>query len=296
MAASVIERYDSRQLSGRTVTYRYTVVGTDDLDEVLNVLDNEAPEQLSNGFPRGEPSCRPIGGTMWECEIPYSASGSQTSNDIGADPGPQVGADGLTDGGGNVAGGANPSDPVDVGMSFSTGGGTIRITQALEHIASYAPTGKTAPDHHGAINVQPDGTVDGVEVLSAKGSFNLKRSVPNMTVGYFIRAISKTAMVNHDGWKGFGIREVLFEGVDGSWNGKAWDLTFHFGYMPTRVIRGADIGPDWPNIRKRGWDYLWMEYETVDDSSSDPKKTVRRPFAAHVERVYHSESFQDFQL
>ena len=49
---------------------------------------------------------------------------------------------------------------------FETGGGTQHITQSIETIASYAPAGKTAPDHKGAIGVGTDNAVEGCDIES----------------------------------------------------------------------------------------------------------------------------------
>lgn len=296
MASSIHERFDSRSHSGNTTTYKYVVVGTDDLDEVRNLVETESPEALSDGSPRGDISADPQGGQMWLAEVAYSPRERQTSSDAGADPGPQPGADGTVgEGNGNVAPGANANDPLDTGISFSTGGGTVRLFTSIATVASHAPVGRTAPDHKRSINVQPDGTIEGVEVLAPKGSFVMTRRVPRLTAGYFFNAMSSTATINADPWKGFWSREVLFEGIEGSYKGGGdgkWDLTYHFGYSPNRPV--ALDG--WTPFMKRGWDYIWFEYETIEDTTASPKKTTRRPFAAHVEQVYHTKDFNEFQL
>ena len=303
--AVITEAYGSRAKSSNTVTYLYSVVGTDDLDEVLNLIDTTAPDKLADGSARGTPSCRPHGSgstsTFWMCEVPYSTNEKETDATLGAAPTPEPPGTGgsASDVGGNVAEGANASDMLQdlfgTSFNFSTGGGTVRIFQSLENYTNHAPIGQTPPDHKGAIGVQPDGTVEGVEVLSPKGSFSMSRKVQNLTVGYFKAAMAATARTNLNNWKGFWRTEVLFEGLDGSYRADAnamWDLTWHFGYSPATAI---DL-VGWDRIGKRGWHYIWFEYEDVDDAAAVPKKKTRRPFAAHVERVYHEFDFEKFRL
>lgn len=303
MAASIGERFNSRARSGTTTTYRYYVAGTDDLDEVLNIVDTTAPTRLGS-LPRGDISADPQGGGLWHCDVPYSAAQNEASEELGADPGPQPGEDGtVQDGGGNPVG-MSGAEPLETGISFSTGGGTIRIQRAIEHIADYAPIGQTAPNFGGLINVTGSGanqTVEGVEVKSPQGSFQFRKQVRRLTVGYFMRVLAMTAKTNHDPWKGFGMQEVLFEGVDGTFAGtgdaanEKWDLTFHFGYSPTVYgLEGLPAG--WPGIVKRGWHYIWFRWGTVEDASADPPVAVQRLLSAHVEKVYKTDFFDKLQL
>jgi hypothetical protein len=52
-------------------------------------------------------------------------------------------------------------------FSFDTTGGRQKITQSLQTIAKYAPSGKTAADHKGTIGVTDHG-VEGCEIVVPK--------------------------------------------------------------------------------------------------------------------------------
>lgn len=175
-------------------------------------------------------------------------------------------------------------------FSLDISSGTKHITHAKVHIGSYAPPGKTAPDFGGAINVDSENKVNGVDVTSCSLSFSEKHYFTNSKMtNAFKRTLGDLAgCVNNGSFKGWAAGEVLFIGASGSRRGKTskdkWEITFRFN-----VSRNAtNIHVDDITIpSKRGWDYLWVLYANNVDQNRLTKKAV----AAYVEQVYDYANF-----
>lgn len=176
-------------------------------------------------------------------------------------------------------------------ISFSTGGGTKHITQAISNVSNYAPAGKTAPDHKGAINVQADGTVQGLDIDCPKFEWSETHVLASGTVNdlYIAQLAALTGCTNNATFRGFMAGEVLFLGAEGTRRSDgAWEITFKFSQSPT----GANLAiGDITVTVKAGWDYLWIEYEEVKDDTANPPRMVSRPLAAHVEKVFETGAF-----
>ena len=94
-----------------------------------------------------------------------------------------------------------------------------------------------------------------------------------------------SAPVNNAAWRVWSPGEVRILGVSGSPSGENQvELNFNFAAEPN--ITGLEIGTI-TGIDKRGWDYLWVEYDTTVAAL----RMVKRPFAVHVEQVYGYGNF-----
>lgn len=182
----------------------------------------------------------------------------------------------------------------DSSFSFDTSGGTQHITQSLSTINRYAPSGKTAPDHKGAIGVTSD-SVEGVDITTPVYTWSethyLSDSV--MTLGYRGSLFSLTGRVNSASFKGMAADECLFLGAAGSQRGSGedWEINFRFAGSPnkTNITIGTITG-----IAKKGWEYLWVEY--ANDLDPAAKRMVKTPLAAHVEKVYEDGDFSILEI
>jgi hypothetical protein len=174
-------------------------------------------------------------------------------------------------------------------FSFDTTGGSQHITQAESHVASYAPAGASAPDHKGAIGVTSSG-VEGVDITVPVYSWSETHFITaaNLTGTYRGLLHSLTGKVNNSTFKGFDAGECLFLGASANWSDDDIGamVTFKFAGSPNRtnLTVGTITG-----IAKKGWEYVWIEYEQAEDSSAS--KMVSRPIAAHVEQVYEYGDF-----
>ena len=176
--------------------------------------------------------------------------------------------------------------------TFDTGGGNQKITQSPV-VASYAPSGATAPDFQGAINVSDD-RVEGVDVVSPVFQFSETHRVTDTFVlaGYKQVLFGLTGCVNNATFKGLAAGECLFLGASGTKRGlDAWSITYRFAGSPN--VTGLTIG-DITGVDKLGWDYLWVRYADFPDSFA--YCLVKRPIAAYVHRVYTPADFSDLGI
>lgn len=172
--------------------------------------------------------------------------------------------------------------------TFDTGGGTTRITQSLTTVATYAPSGSTAPNFQGAIGVSED-RVEGVEIGTRAYEWTETHSfLPSqITQGYIATLRNMTFTYNDAPFREFMGGEVLFMGATGGIRGgDLFRLTYRFASSENVVDQ--TIG-DITGVAKAGWDYLWVRYHDVEDGTA--KALVKRPRSCHVERVYQPSDF-----
>jgi hypothetical protein len=176
-------------------------------------------------------------------------------------------------------------------FSFDISAGTKHITHSKETVFSAAAEpGETAPDYGGAINVNQDNKIDGVDIVNSVFSFSEKHYFSNSKMdNTFKRQIaSLVGTVNDSTFKQWEAGELLFMGATGSRRGKTskdkWEVTFRFAVsMNASNIEVGDITVP----SKNGWDYLWVKYANDVNDNMLTKKIE----AVYVERVYDYESF-----
>ena len=177
--------------------------------------------------------------------------------------------------------------------TFSTGGGTQHITQSLETVSTYAPSGLTAPDFEGAIGVSGD-RVEGVDIPVRTYQFSETHRFTDTFVasGFKLTLFTLTGCYNNATFKGFAAGECMFLGATGSKRGvDAWSITFNFACTPN--ISGATVGSI-TGISKLGWHHLWIRYADYVDGFA--YCLVPRPIAAYVERVAEPADFSDLSI
>jgi hypothetical protein len=126
----VIEKFDSRKISqtaqGKTLTRLWLVTGTDDEDEVYQLLRAASVVVVGN-MVRSAISADPLGGGVWNGTVEYSSNrdDSQAAGEtpIAPDPeqtpGPETPLNSAEEGGFNA-----------VTIGFDTSGGTAHVTQS----------------------------------------------------------------------------------------------------------------------------------------------------------------------
>lgn len=172
--------------------------------------------------------------------------------------------------------------------SFDTTGATAKITQSLETVARYAPSGETAEDYKGAIGVTDSG-IDGCDIVIGTFKFSRVRTYAGdvLADGYASILKALTGKVNNAPFCGQAVGEVLFAGAKGSKKGSSpWKLSYDF--IGSENQTGIVVGPI-TGISKSGHQYLWVRYEETDDAAAH--RHVKRPRSAYVERVYRSANF-----
>ena len=179
-------------------------------------------------------------------------------------------------------------------FAFDTGGGTKHINQSLKTDGRYP---NTAPDFAGAIGVDNEGNVNGVDVTMPVLNFTETHTLNGgrVTTSYKKTLAALTGTVNSGSFRGFSRGEVLFLGASGTKRSKKasapWEITYRFAVSPNQA--GLQVG-DIKVSRKYGWDYLWVRY--ADKVAEGGKNVVKKPVAAYVEMVYPEGDFGNLGL
>lgn len=276
MAIEIIEQ-PGRSLSGDTYERRYLVTGTMSDTEARDAVLGEAP-LVYGSLRRDDVRVEELRGRVghWLAEVSYIS--------------------------------ADIAEPVtgDQWFSMSSRVETTRITRSRETVGTFAPSGETAVDYGNLIGVTPDG-VDGVDIQVPIYSFTVdKYLAPNIGAdANYIRDITRLiATVNKDPFSVrtamdetgstivFEPHEVLLLGASAGRRGdQPWEFRFEFAASPN--IDDLDISGI-AGIVKRGWDYLWLRYETFEDSAQ--RVLLRKPIAAYVEQVYGEGDFNRLRI
>jgi len=180
--------------------------------------------------------------------------------------------------------------------NFNVGTEPLHITEAYSQ-TNY-PEGQTEPNKRSKIiGLQPDGSVDGVDVIVPTASYSETRSVNSISVDMWRTILELTGKVNETEFKGWEKGEVLFNGAQAARRqGKAWRVTYNFLIAPNvtdKELTVLKLKPPKDGVitetityDKKGWEYLWLEQSFIDELVDD--KPVRTYFikSAHVAQVY----------
>ena len=179
-------------------------------------------------------------------------------------------------------------------FAFDTGGGTMHRNQSLKTVTKVP---SDAPDFNGAIEVDNEGNVNGVDVTMPVLNFTETHvmNASRVTTSYKKNVAAITGTVNRSGFRGFSAGEVLFLGASGTKRGKKndspWEITFRFAVSPNQS--GLQVGK-LKVSQKKGWDYLWVRY--ADKVADNKKNVIKEPVAAYVEQVYPDGDFGNLGL
>ena len=185
-------------------------------------------------------------------------------------------------------------DEETTSFAFDTGGGTMHRNQSLKTVSKVP---NDAPDFNGAIEVDNEGNVNGVDVTMPVLNFTETHTMngSRVTTSYKKSVAALTGTVNRSGFRGFSAGEVLFLGASGTKRSKKpnapWEITFRFAVSPNQS--SLQVGKlKVPN--KKGWDYLWVRY--ADKVAENRKNVIKEPVAAYVEQVYPTGDFGNLGL
>ena len=113
----------------------------------------------------------------------------------------------------------DPDDPDEEeetsSFAFDTGGGTMHRNQSLKTVSKVP---NDAPDFNGAIEVDNEGNVNGVDVTMPVLNFTETHTMngSRVTTSYKKSVAALTGTVNRSGFRGFSAGEVLFLGASGT--------------------------------------------------------------------------------
>ena len=185
-------------------------------------------------------------------------------------------------------------DEETTSFAFDTGGGTMHRNQSLKTVSKVP---NDAPDFNGAIEVDNEGNVNGVDVTMTVLNFTETHTMngSRVTTSYKKTVAALTGTVNSSGFRGFSAGEVLFLGASGTKRSKKpnapWEITFRFAVSPNQS--SLQVGK-LKVSNKRGWDYLWVRY--ADKVAENRKNVIKEPVAAYVEQVYPTGDFGNLGL
>lgn len=187
-------------------------------------------------------------------------------------------------------------DP-DKTFAFDTGSESQHITQSLETIAKYGTKAITTPK--GGIGWDGE-RFQGADVQAPTPTWTETHwlSDEEFTAAYRRTLMRMAFKTNDDTWRDWSEGEVLFLGASCSRRGDDWDdpweVTFRFAIRENKT--GITIG-DIPNIAKKGWEYLWVQYADAEVLCDDGKtRHIKEPTAVYVEKVYYAADFADLGI
>jgi len=277
----LIESHDSRKfnfgIAGGGLTWKGMAWGSEDEAAVYEYVRLNTVLILS-GFVRKNIDCNPVGGGVWEVSVEYGTGefpAGDTEGSTGSAPGREI--TGPTDG----------DQPLEASFSFQIEAPRLKLTQSLETISSTGRNASTPKDYKGAIAPDKDGKVQGAEVPPQVAS-TWTRTVSGLivTMNFYRTLVARAGRTNQFEWYGFLPRELLYMGCDGQFKqGEGWTLTHKFGVELTRndipICDGLTVD------EKKGFEYLWVDYEEIEDGPS----VVTVPKAAYVEKVFEDTDF-----
>lgn len=192
---------------------------------------------------------------------------------------------------------------------FSTAGGSSRITQGhKEKRFAYNPQEQNRiPDCEGRVSWNGE-EFEGVDIITPNLELTYKQRFKYWPfMRYSIVPLAEmTGTVNKGPFCGFGPGNVLFTGASGTTaleyegelgedeNGNLqevptpyWDVTFNFKCHPSRIITvGGQLA------EKRGFDYAWQLYDTIEDTEAGTR--IQVPRALYITEVYTESDFSVF--
>lgn len=186
--------------------------------------------------------------------------------------------------------------PRDISTDFSIQSESVHITHSLQTVSSKWVSGFTAKDFKKAINVDPNGVAQGVEIgtgNTAATTFSIRRRFSTafllLAEPMFLAIEAKAGTVCDHEFRGRAVGEVLFLGVSGSIDNAnpTSELSYEFAVSPNKT--GITIGP-FENVDKKGWEYGWT-YQ-AKRSTKGKVETV----GLLIERVFEYAAFDDIGL
>jgi len=257
--ATISEAKDSRKCTDGdepSAELRFNIAGTEDDGEARTLLLGAAPPTWTVGgktLVQKQRSLDPAGGGHWKGSVTYGRRESS--------------------------------------YQFEIGGGSAHITEALDQ-TSYGYEA-AAPEMNHRINVTRDRngvTVNGLDIDAPTYAWSETHYLPAGAVNAAYKAALfavAAAPVNQYAWRGFQAGEVKFKGASGQQRGEEdWAITFKFEASPNAT--GLSVG-NITGISKKGWEYLWVLYEEVEDGAA--KVLVPSPLGVYVAKVYAESDF-----
>jgi hypothetical protein len=173
-------------------------------------------------------------------------------------------------------------------LNYDTTGGTLRVTHSKAMRAKYWNAAYPEPPETRAIGKQPDGSVDGADIVipALKLTWTFRHPLGAMPLSRIKQLARFTGYTNNDTWMTFEPGELLYLGSTGS-QGSDTEADVAYNFAASQNATGLTIGSI-AGIAKKGHDYLdvqWCDEVVGGVDTKDAKY-------AYTHRVYDETSFQ----
>lgn len=189
---------------------------------------------------------------------------------------------------GYVTGGISAlQQPGSFSIQFDISGQSQHIRCGLKNQGNFPVA--SAQDFGGLINVNPDGSVDGTDIIIPAVCVTRNYTVPpaQITDAYIVTLARTVGRINKTSYKGFEPGELLLTRASGTQrDGQAWDLSLGFAVSENKTnfqIGGITVP------LKRGWDFAWVYYKPNPNTTA--KVTAPIPSQVSVEQVYFDAEY-----
>ena len=191
----------------------------------------------------------------------------------------------------------------DNNFSFSTTGGSAHITTGYSTVGAATVDGSEPVDYGSLIGPHPDGTADGVDVVTPAMSFTIELSLPKtfIDLAYRDTVTNLTGSTNTKVFCGYGMRCVLFLGMTAratwlTWTNQLgltvkdwyWRASYAFQVQP---ITFFNIGKT--RLQKQGFDAISRISERYADEAGNSLEMLRQ---IDIIRVYPNGDFNALKL
>ena len=180
-------------------------------------------------------------------------------------------------------------------FAFEQASEMIRIRESGNATDRYTASGAGVPNQNDAIklngiNVQSDGTVEGVDIPSVVGGFSYDYFPQKGTVtqAYQDLVDGLAYHVNSATFFNKPAGTVLFTGATGrKRNVDDWEFNFRFEYRANATGLTVGEGSNEIIYSKLGHQYAWVYYDEVDDTNvAGETRTILIPRQVNVETIF----------
>jgi hypothetical protein len=179
----------------------------------------------------------------------------------------------------------DPSEPSE--FSFEIDSNQVKIFSSFSVVTTVNASGETIPDNGTLIGVQPDGTIEGIEVPQMTYSFSEVHNFKTVTNAQKAVLASLVGTVNFGAaFREAAAGEAMLAGISGSrQSDEFWKLRYRWMVIPNMTAQS--IGG--LTITKKGWDYI--EFFTRDTENTTNKKVEKKLIGAKIHRVMREGDF-----
>jgi hypothetical protein len=190
----------------------------------------------------------------------------------------------------------NTQDPEEEAkFSFSISAVSTHINLALSTPKRYPEAGQfAAPDPQNMIGINPDGTVDGAEIITPVYTFGQSKFFEDadITEAYRTTLMQTVGRINNGTFRSHPEGEVRCDGVDGEKiDTDLWELSFKFSVKENRDDIVVALASGEVTIEKEGWQIQWIYNTTGSMLWNGLEIVTQKPQLVYICDVYEKADF-----